>query len=236
MTDTAPTPSEVNATPLRPFSHTRLVFLGCLLGFIASPFSMLLLESIAYAPPEYVPRLFVPLIEILSLLDLVAMLVMIPIMLGCLIVTLYGAYRRRWRLAAFAVPALVIFLLGLVAVLPFKLGAKVQEAALRRTIERGTPLVAAIEAFNTKTGHYPLLVEELVPEYLPAIPLSGIALSRDFHYKVRVLEIGRQGFDLSVGMGIPTGSDRIYYWPDDFGGQRNPEENKRYGDWYFFST
>jgi len=241
---TEPTPTEetdhavVSSEPTR-HGGVRLVWhvvSGCLLGFVASPFSMLLLESIAYAPPEYVPYPVVPLIEVLSLLDLAVMLAMIPIMLGCVLATFYGAYQRQWRFVAFALPALGIFSLGMVAVLPLALGAKVQEAALRRTIERGTPLVAAIEAFNTKTGHYPLLLEELVPEYLPAIPLSGIALSRDFRYKVRVLEIGRHGFDLSVGMGIPTGSDQIYYWPDDFGGQRNPEDNKRYGDWYFFST
>lgn len=51
--------------------------------------------------------------------------------------------------------------------------------------EKGDLIVAALKAYHAKTGQYPEQLQQLVPEYLPAIPKARFALvMNDFRYMV----------------------------------------------------
>jgi hypothetical protein len=50
----------------------------------------------------------------------------------------------------------------------------IRHVAICNVIERSRPLIAAITAFEKKRGKLPKDLAELVPEYLPAIPKTGL--------------------------------------------------------------
>jgi hypothetical protein len=53
-----------------------------------------------------------------------------------------------------------------------------------RIIERGAPLVKAIQAYEADTGKPPASLQVLVPRYLVAIPTTGLDASPDYRYDV----------------------------------------------------
>jgi hypothetical protein len=49
---------------------------------------------------------------------------------------------------------------------------------------RAVPVITAIRQFQSRQGHYPNALDELVPTYLPSIPKAGMTLvSREFGYE-----------------------------------------------------
>ena len=56
------------------------------------------------------------------------------------------------------------------------------DVEIKDGIERGDQLVQAIEAYTQAKGFYPAALEDLVPDYLPAIPVT--ITSQPFFYRV----------------------------------------------------
>jgi hypothetical protein len=82
-------------------------------------------------------------------------------------------------------------------------------AALGVVAERARPLVEAIEAFSARYGRRPSHLGELVPDFLPDIPLTGLAGYRQFQYRSRM-------GDYLLSVPIPKGpfdGDRLGYRP-----------------------
>jgi hypothetical protein len=56
------------------------------------------------------------------------------------------------------------------------------DAEIEIGFERGTQIVQAIEAYIQERGFYPASLENLVPDYLPSIPVTGAG--QPFYYRV----------------------------------------------------
>ena len=69
------------------------------------------------------------------------------------------------------------------------------DAGIRKITSRGDQIVAAIGRFEDDHGRAPDTLEQLVPAYIPAIPLTDTALCPEFSY-------GRDGqsWELAVGL------------------------------------
>lgn len=57
-----------------------------------------------------------------------------------------------------------------------------QEKRIEKVAERGQTILDAIKAYETKNGHPPGSLNELVPDYLEAIPTTGIGAWPEFVY------------------------------------------------------
>lgn len=73
-----------------------------------------------------------------------------------------------------------IYLLSFVGGLVW--GQAVWRANVERVVERGEPLVRAIHQFTVQNGRPPESLDELTPQYLAALPGTGIGTSPEFHY------------------------------------------------------
>ncbi len=55
--------------------------------------------------------------------------------------------------------------------------------AFQETVSQAAPLVAAIQAFHDATGEPPQALTELIPGYLPALPVTGLDGCESFEYR-----------------------------------------------------
>lgn len=99
----------------------------------------------------------------------------------------WGLFARR-RTGLFAGAGLLLSLVLHVLV--------VRAVGTRRkaeSIRRGDTIAAALSSFRAEYDRYPDSLPELVPKYLPEIPMTAMAALRQipFHYRV-----GDQGFEL----------------------------------------
>lgn len=49
--------------------------------------------------------------------------------------------------------------------------------------ENAEKIISAVQQFQIKKGHYPNRLEEIVPEFIPEIPIANYSLSGKFKYK-----------------------------------------------------
>jgi hypothetical protein len=63
-----------------------------------------------------------------------------------------------------------------------RLGDHVRVSAFHRLAEHSKPLVAAVRAFERKHGHPPESLQALVPEFLPAVPSTGMGAYPHYRY------------------------------------------------------
>jgi hypothetical protein len=141
----------------------------------AAPLGLLpLLEYLTIAP--FGSQLFVSLEMPLVLLMLFAGLV------GLLI---FPWWLFSARLRPFGVRLGVISLLLIAAGIGGTiLGAKIRSQAFSDLAARSAPLVTAIRAYEAKEGSPPADLQTLVPDYLPAVPGTGLGGYPEYHYHV----------------------------------------------------
>jgi len=72
------------------------------------------------------------------------------------------------------------------------IGRRIEWKALEQLAERSRPLLAAIEAYEKKFGQPPDSLEKLMPDFLPAIPSTGIGTTPEYQYS-RALTDGFYG-------------------------------------------
>lgn len=63
-----------------------------------------------------------------------------------------------------------------------RVARSVRRAGMHAATERAQPLVAAIERFERERGEPPKALEDLVPEYLPTVPSTGMMAYPKFRY------------------------------------------------------
>ena len=101
--------------------------------------------------------------------------------------------------------------------------------------DRGRPLIEAIRAYEQKNGRPPKSLDELVPDYVEAIPTTGIGAHPDFQYVVGQPD-GYEGnpWVLTVTPPCAAGFDVFLYFPR----QNYPDRGysgalERIGDWAY---
>jgi hypothetical protein len=119
-------------------------------------------------------------------------------------------YRTR---AVEAVGIAIVFLACFVGSLI--LGQEVWLDQIKNVVEQGEPLASAINEFATRNGHPPDSLDELVPQYIAAIPSTGVGANPEFQYMV-----GKQDqFDgnpwvlRATPPGLTFGFDCLMYFP-----------------------
>lgn len=114
--------------------------------------------------------------EMFLILPLFAIIVSTPI-------SVIGLIFKKTRKVCF-----IIILCGIIyfgtAFVCFRLGEKVRMAAFHELAKRSGTLVQAIKTYESKYGSPPASLENLVPEFLPSIPQTGMGAYPEYEYKV----------------------------------------------------
>lgn len=154
----------------------------------------------------------------------------IPILLFCL-------FLPNWRKQAaiyLAASLLMIVSYGCGTIV----GLKVHMAGIRSWVKREQPLIVAIRKYESEHSTPPPNLESLIPNYLPAIPDTGLAAYPEFRYH-NGDEAKQEFFDnpWAVSVLTPTSLlnfDELLYFPK----QNYPEVGysgslERIGDWTY---
>jgi len=94
------------------------------------------------------------------------------------------------------------------------LGESVRMSAFHRLAERSRPLVAAIRAFEQQQGRPPESLQELVPEFLPFVPSTGMGAYPEYEYVAPATSYDGNPWVIKVS--TPSGGinfDQFLYFP-----------------------
>lgn len=97
--------------------------------------------------------------------------------------SLIGLIFRRSRKICFVIFLCCIVYLG-IAMTCWRLADKLRMAAFYKLAERSEPLVRAIKNYKLKYGEPPGSLENLVPEFFPKIPKTGMGAYPEYEYMV----------------------------------------------------
>ena len=107
----------------------------------------------------------------------------------------------------------------------------VRQAVLQRAADRMTPLVAAIQRFETETGRPPYDLAELPPRYAPMAQHFGVRGCRSLQYSVAPADVD---WRWQLGLECPNGMlrlDRFFFRPTrNYADWGNPE---LFGEWAY---
>lgn len=116
-------------------------------------------------------------------------------------------------------------------------GARVRTAAFESLAARSAPLVDAIRQYETDHGRPPETLEQLVPDYLDAVPSTGLAAYPAYHFdgKPNPEWFMRNSWVIFMHVSRPGNFDRFVYFPN----QQYPDEFdgcglQRMGDWAYY--
>jgi hypothetical protein len=124
----------------------------------------------------------------------------------------------RWTRGGWLVVASCVLLVGLIFG-AIDIYANLQADGVRRAVRRAEPVIAAIDRYEVREGHWPAALEDLVPRDLEKIPGTGMAGYRsfryygpdgDFPYGRRLFET----YELRVDVGRILQFDCFVYWPE----------------------
>lgn len=132
--------------------------------------------------------------------------------------------------------ALVCLVFNVIAIPTLLHGLDGKSTAFKRLAERSVPLVDAIHDYVAERGAPPPNLEALVPQYLDAVPSTGIGAYPDYEYLIGDAARARSGCDwmLEVPAFVLLGWDTFLYFPSGeyperaFGGWL-----QRMGDWAY---
>jgi hypothetical protein len=112
-------------------------------------------------------------------------------------------------------------------------------ARFRECAERSKPLIHAINAYEAKHTKPPAKLEDLVPEFMPKIPDTGLQASPNYRYRTRD-ELGymHEGEPWVLEIDVSTfifDSTILTYLPDQNYSRKGTLWIERYGDWALIS-
>ncbi len=170
------------------------------------------------------PLLILPLFQYLAIASFgseiflwltIFVLFPLPVAGVVLILTPFLFFSRRLRPAAFrSFLAAVVFITAVL--LGVQLGGPIRRAAFHRLAERSTPLVNAIKDYTDQNGQPPATLSALVPEFLPAVPETGIAAYPRYDYHVGEKALLFNGNPWVLSVFTPAGMinfDQFLYFP-----------------------
>jgi hypothetical protein len=129
------------------------------------------------------------------LLPLLASILGLPAMIVCLF------FRRTRRPSLFLLMLTVLFIPCCIG--GILLGKNVRSAAMQRLAQRSTPLIDAIHQFELDNSVPPVELRDLVPDYLPAIPSTGMMAQGNSVFEFVTLGRTRQSARHSRAGGNP---------------------------------
>lgn len=102
---------------------------------------------------------------------------------------------------------------------------------LREVTENNKPLIAAMERYHDYKGEYPDKLEDLIPEFISAIPESKISTKSDYEY----FRKDDGGYEIIIRFsGKSLKEDMLIYNPKYKNKPIKPEEKDRWvDDWYY---
>ncbi len=89
-----------------------------------------------------------------------------------------------------------------------------RRAELVRVARESRPLVTALDRYRAEHGQYPCALDDLMPDYLPSLPRTGMVAYPQFMYlpDVHGLEPAPGGYDLRIYCDEGVGFDRFFRW------------------------
>ncbi|HVX11240.1 MAG TPA: hypothetical protein VHC22_08680 [Pirellulales bacterium] len=117
------------------------------------------------------------------------------------------------------------------------LGQKVRTAGMRAFAQRSRPLIAAIEQYRRDHSAPPRSLDDLVPDYLPQVPSTGMMAYPEYHYYAGEAKIAYAGNPWALSVATPSGGinfDQILYFPNQnypatgYGGSLQPIDDWAY--------
>lgn len=108
--------------------------------------------------------------------------------------------------------------------------------AFARLAERSEPLVAAILAYKARHGAAPAELRDLVPEFLDAVPGTGMPSYPLYEYEcVESLADGQRAWRLWVDCSVgPLDFDEFRYCPAGDPDPYDDDPYTRHGDWVYW--
>jgi hypothetical protein len=117
---------------------------------------------------------------------------------------------------------------------------KIQNTAFQAITVRSGPLVAAIKQYQAQRGIPPASLDELVPDYLPAIPGTGAGAYPKYEYVRNPDPAKYDGNPWVLYMTVEIrkyGSDALIFYPNqNYPTNQSGTPVKRFGDWACLST
>jgi len=151
---------------------------------------------------------------------------------------LFGIGKSGWpQLGAAAAFCGIVFVFMMLAV-----GAEeaIRDAAFRSIAARGGPLVTAIKQFQAKNGAPPGGLDELVPDFIPAIPDTGIAAYPKYEYLRKPDPAKFEGNPWVLFVNVSTDDlmqDLLIFDPKgNYPARPQVASARRFGDWSKIST
>ncbi|WP_459556061.1 hypothetical protein [Lacunimicrobium album] len=147
----------------------------------------------------------------------------LTVMIAGLSALFFIPFRGQKILEAFI---LLSFLANLLATLTPAM-TQARNAARRMMVKRpAEPLIAAIDQYVSKTGHSPGSLDELVPDYLAAIPGTGVARYPSFEFTTDVPAAETHAiWQLKFEYQEPSGEEFVLYYsglsPSTMAGDKN---------------
>ena len=146
---------------------------------------------------------------------------------------LFGIGKVGWSpLAAGAIFCGVVLVVTTIA---FGVGETMRDAAFKAITVRGRPLVTAIKQFQAKNGAPPAGLEELVPDFIPAIPGTGVGAYPKYEFIRKPDPAKYDGNPWVLFVNISTDDlmqDLLIFYPDQNYLSNQPGHlARRFGDW-----
>jgi hypothetical protein len=166
-------------------------------------------------------------------LPLVAPCLLVPLVVPASLVGLL--FRKQRPLSAALLVGTLLF--ASLSIIAMRQGGRIRTAGFERLAERSRPLIQAIEAYARDRGDPPANLEHLVPEYLPAVPKTGMAAYPEYEYFAGSIAVERYGQPWVLSVFCPSGGinfDQFLYFPDgDYPEQGHGGWLQRIGDWAY---
>jgi hypothetical protein len=146
---------------------------------------------------------------------------------------LFGIGKVGWSpLAAGAIFCGIVFVITMIA---FGVGETMRDAAFKAITVRGGPLIAAIKQFQAKNGALPGRLDELVPDFIPAIPDTGVGAYPKFEYLRKPDPAKYDGNPWVLYVNVSTDElmqDLLIFYPDqNYTPNRPGHLAGRFADW-----
>ena len=129
-------------------------------------------------------RLMGALLSTITMTWLLVLLSVIPIFSYFVAAGTLSLVARRYRSTLLHFLCVVVFLSFVLnyRVVHWRVTAPFEKAALERVPVQGQLLVDALEAYHGQHGEYPDMLDALVPEFIEAIPPTGLSSKSRFNY------------------------------------------------------
>jgi hypothetical protein len=106
-------------------------------------------------------------------------LLALAVILVSVVLLIFRKTRRPAFLALIAGFTYLVIYIGVSLI-----GGRVRMHGFHKLAQRSAPIVQAIKKFEAEKGHRPNSLEELVPQYLPSIPNTGMGAYPKYEYEV----------------------------------------------------